>query len=157
MSAELDPPERGAGHGAEEAARRSIKAWFREQNQRTSYITVSVAGLSLLATGVLGFWNISLQVGRPELEPLYERILLYEEGTGWRGDLSWRNGGKQSAKNLFVAVYVAGKNGRRQDKLWAGFCEPANPVLHNSIVIPSNPVDCGIRLEASSITPPTIF
>src|SRR5215469_13349333 len=141
MSAELGPREVRSGHGAEEAARRGIKSWFREQNQRTSYITVSVAGLRLLATGVLGFWNISLQVGRPELEPIH-MLPIAEQGAGWHGTVSWRNGGKQSANSLFMTVYAADKDGRRQDKLWADFCETSR----GAVVIPSNPVDCGFNL-----------
>lgn len=118
MSVAPDPG--GAGPGEEP---RGIKAWFHEQHRRTSYITVSMTVLGLLVTAALGLWNISLQIGRPELEPLIDRILFSEEGAGWRGEVFWRNGGKQSANSLFVTVYAADKDGMRQDKLWAAFCE----------------------------------
>ena len=154
MKAYRGPARRGAGPGE---GPRGFKAWFREQLRRTSCITVLVAGLSLFATLGLGLWNISLQIGRPEMEPAYERTRLYEEGAEWRGELYWRNGGKQSATSLFVTVYVANKEGRRLDKLWSGFCEPpvsqSSSAFQNSIVTPSNAVTCGYRLGVANLPP----
>ena len=124
---------------------RGVKAWFREQNRRTSYLTVSVAGASFLATLGLGLWNICLQIGRPELEPINTRPMIAEEGAGWHGYTPWRNGGKQSANSIFVTVYAADKDGRRHDKLWAAFCETPRG-SQTSIVIPNNPVDCDFGL-----------
>jgi hypothetical protein len=145
MKAYRRPARRGAGPGEEP---RGLKAWFREQHRRTSYITVSVAGLSLLGTLGLGLWNISLQIGRPELETLYDHILSYEDGTGWRGRVAWRNGGKQSGNSLFLTVYATDEDGMRQDKLWADFCDTPS-----SVVIPNNPVDCDVRLAVVNHPP----
>jgi hypothetical protein len=43
---------------------------------------------------------------------------------GWNGKVSWQSVGKRSPRNLFLTVYAAEKDGRRQSKLWA---EPAGP------------------------------
>jgi hypothetical protein len=136
-------PDPGGGGSGEEPG--GIKTWFHEQHRRTSYITVSVTMLGLLVTVALGLWNISLQIGRPELEPLYTRLMIAEEGAGWHGLANWRNAGKQSANSVFVTVYVADKDGMRQDKLWAAFCETTKGPP-TGIVIPNNPVECDFRL-----------
>jgi hypothetical protein len=85
--------------------------------------------------------DLFLEIGRPELEPIHV-LPIAEEGAGWHGTVSWRNGGKQSANSVFVTVYAADEDGRRQDKLWGDFCE----FSRDTVVIPSNPVDCGFRL-----------
>jgi hypothetical protein len=149
MSVAPDPAKRGAGPG-EEA--RGIKAWFHEQHRRTSYITVSMTVLGLLVTAALGLWNISLQFGRPELEPLYGRIRVYEEGAGWRGEVVWRNAGKQLANSLFVTVYAADKDGMRQDKLWGAFCKALRGFQPIISVRPSDQVPCEFRLGV--VNPP---
>jgi hypothetical protein len=137
MKAYRSPVRRGAGPGA---SPRGLKAWFREQHGRTSYITVSVAGLSLLATLGLGLWNISLQIGRPELEPLSDRVRHYTMAGEWHSDFIWRNAGRQSANSVFITVYAADKDGRREDKLWAAFCNQTS-------VIPNGEVYCDLPFD----------
>ena len=83
--------------------------------------------------------------------------MITEEGAGWHGDASWRNGGKQSANSLFVTVYAADKDGMRQDKLWAAFCEPRGRRQTGIVVIPNNPVECHFRLGVVNHPPDNLL
>jgi hypothetical protein len=142
VSAEPDPAKAPPGLG-ETSRPRWVKAWFRAQNQRTSFCTVAATLISLAVAGALGLWNIRSQIGRPELEPISAYLSLVKEPTrlprdsiipiripGWNGTVSWQSVGKRSPRDLFLTVYAVEKDGRRQSKLWAGPAGPNYGTLH---------------------------
>jgi hypothetical protein len=128
MSAAPDPTKAPPVLGEEGTfGPRRVKAWFRRQNQRTSAWTLAAALISLAVVGALGLCNIRLQIGRPELDPISAYLNLAKGSppppipfNGWNGIVQWRDVGKKRARNLYLTVYAAEKNGRRQRKLWAG-------------------------------------
>jgi hypothetical protein len=126
MSAEPDPAKAPPGLGETSRPRR-VKAWFRTQNQRTSFYTLAAALISLAVVGALGRWNIRLQIGKPELEPISAYLILAKGSppppipfNGWNGIVQWQDVGKKRARDLYLTVYAAEKNSGRQSKLWAG-------------------------------------
>jgi hypothetical protein len=121
MSAAPDPAKAPPVLGEEGTfGPRRVRAWFRRQNQRTSAWTLAAALISLAVVGALGLCNIRLQIGRPELDPISAHLFLAKGSLPWNGIVQWRDVGKKRARNLYLTVYVAEKNGMRQIKLWAG-------------------------------------
>jgi hypothetical protein len=84
---------------------------------------VSVAGLSLLATLGLGLWNISLQIGWPELEPSAPVVFFGQRKPGPPAQpegfvrIGWIPVGRKLARCGFVTVYAVDQNGVRQNRL----------------------------------------
>jgi hypothetical protein len=134
MSSEPDPAKRGTGAVEERPRparwRRIIDHWFWK-----------VAGGGLLVTSVVYSvlnYRDTQHGNRPKLDPHpIGASLTLREGHVWRGDVDWRVR-SMPPRSLFMKVYMADTDGRRQEKPWAE-CGPNSFINDDQFI-------CGIDL-----------